>query len=285
MSGAARLPPDRRARGRPHRGRAVPQPPRPSRRGARRGPARAEGAAVAAPAGRARAGARPSTSKRPTAERRGRRAGAEVEQPVRERPRLRDRLGKTRAAFSGCAVRSPAGARSTTRPGTTSRRRCSSPTSACRRRQRILDDVRGAGGGGEGRPTPTSCSTLLQGRARRRCSSRADRALHATPRRAERLDVRRRERRRARPPPSASSPSARSATGQRVVLAAADTFRAAAAEQLGLWAERAGADLVRGQDGADPGSVVFDAMSRGAQPRAPTSCSSTPPAGCTPRST
>ncbi len=49
--------------------------------------------------------------------------------------------------------------------------------------------------------------------------------------------------------------------GHKVVLAAADTFRAAAADQLGLWAEHAGADLVRGQDGADPGSVVFDAMS------------------------
>jgi fused signal recognition particle receptor len=58
------------------------------------------------------------------------------------------------------------------------------------------------------------------------------------------------------------------ADGKRVVLAAADTFRAAAADQLGLWAERTGCDLVRGQDGADPGSVVFDAMaaasSRGA---------------------
>jgi fused signal recognition particle receptor len=56
--------------------------------------------------------------------------------------------------------------------------------------------------------------------------------------------------------------------GKRVVLAAADTFRAAAADQLGLWAERTGGELVRGQDGADPGSVVFDAMaaasSRGA---------------------
>lgn len=49
--------------------------------------------------------------------------------------------------------------------------------------------------------------------------------------------------------------------GQRVVLAAADTFRAAAADQLALWADRTGAQLVRGQDGADPGSVVFDAMS------------------------
>jgi fused signal recognition particle receptor len=48
--------------------------------------------------------------------------------------------------------------------------------------------------------------------------------------------------------------------GRRVVMAAADTFRAAAAEQLQLWSQRVGADLVRGQDGADPGSVVFDAM-------------------------
>jgi fused signal recognition particle receptor len=49
--------------------------------------------------------------------------------------------------------------------------------------------------------------------------------------------------------------------GRRVVLAAADTFRAAAAEQLTLWAERVGTEIVRGQEGADPGSVVFDAMS------------------------
>jgi fused signal recognition particle receptor len=49
--------------------------------------------------------------------------------------------------------------------------------------------------------------------------------------------------------------------GHRVVLAAADTFRAAAADQLQLWAERTGGDIVRGQEGADPGSIVFDAMS------------------------
>ncbi|HEY7136780.1 MAG TPA: signal recognition particle-docking protein FtsY [Acidimicrobiia bacterium] len=54
------------------------------------------------------------------------------------------------------------------------------------------------------------------------------------------------------------------AEGHRLVLAAADTFRAAAAEQLGLWAERVGAELVRGQEGADPGSIVFDAMSAAA---------------------
>jgi fused signal recognition particle receptor len=51
------------------------------------------------------------------------------------------------------------------------------------------------------------------------------------------------------------------ADGRNVVLAAADTFRAAAAEQLAHWAEVTGAGIVRGQEGADPGSVVFDAMS------------------------
>jgi fused signal recognition particle receptor len=45
-----------------------------------------------------------------------------------------------------------------------------------------------------------------------------------------------------------------------VVLAAGDTFRAAAADQLAMWAERTGGELVRGKEGADPGSVVFDAM-------------------------
>jgi fused signal recognition particle receptor len=47
--------------------------------------------------------------------------------------------------------------------------------------------------------------------------------------------------------------------GRNVALAAADTFRAAADEQLGVWAERSGAELVKHQPGADPGAVVFDA--------------------------
>ncbi len=47
--------------------------------------------------------------------------------------------------------------------------------------------------------------------------------------------------------------------GRRVVLGAGDTFRAAAAEQLAIWAERAGAELVRHADGADPAAVAFDA--------------------------
>ncbi len=48
--------------------------------------------------------------------------------------------------------------------------------------------------------------------------------------------------------------------GHRVVMAAGDTFRAAAAEQLGTWAERCGADLVRGAEGGDPSSIIFDAV-------------------------
>jgi fused signal recognition particle receptor len=48
--------------------------------------------------------------------------------------------------------------------------------------------------------------------------------------------------------------------GKTVVLAAGDTFRAAAAEQLSTWADRAHAEVVRGQEGADPAAVVFDAV-------------------------
>ncbi|MEO8692571.1 MAG: signal recognition particle-docking protein FtsY [Acidimicrobiales bacterium] len=53
-------------------------------------------------------------------------------------------------------------------------------------------------------------------------------------------------------------------SGRVVVLAAGDTFRAAAAEQLELWAQRAGADIVRGQEGGDPASIIFDAIDRAA---------------------
>ncbi len=54
------------------------------------------------------------------------------------------------------------------------------------------------------------------------------------------------------------------AAGRSVVLAAGDTFRAAAAEQLGQWAERSGAELVRVGEGADPGAVIHDAIGRAA---------------------
>lgn len=50
------------------------------------------------------------------------------------------------------------------------------------------------------------------------------------------------------------------ADGHRVVMAAGDTFRAAAAEQLGMWAERADAEIVRGAEGGDPSAIIFDAI-------------------------
>lgn len=48
--------------------------------------------------------------------------------------------------------------------------------------------------------------------------------------------------------------------GKKVILGAADTFRAAAGEQLTQWANRAGVEIIGGQDGADPASVVYDAV-------------------------
>ena len=51
--------------------------------------------------------------------------------------------------------------------------------------------------------------------------------------------------------------------GKQVLLAAADTFRAAAAEQLAVWADRAGAELIRHEEGSDPASVVYDAIHAG----------------------
>src|SRR5687767_14817720 len=56
--------------------------------------------------------------------------------------------------------------------------------------------------------------------------------------------------------------------GQTVVIGAADTFRAAAVEQLERWAERAGVELVKGPEGSDPGAVAFDAIAKGRAQRA-----------------
>src|SRR5215475_11360427 len=53
------------------------------------------------------------------------------------------------------------------------------------------------------------------------------------------------------------------AEGQRPLICAADTFRAAAVEQLEIWARRAGVDMVRAREGADPAAVVFDAIESG----------------------
>ncbi|UJW35948.1 signal recognition particle-docking protein FtsY [Saccharothrix sp. AJ9571] len=55
------------------------------------------------------------------------------------------------------------------------------------------------------------------------------------------------------------------AQGRHVLLGAADTFRAAAADQLQTWADRVGAEVVRGKEGADPAAVAFDAVKRGTE--------------------
>jgi fused signal recognition particle receptor len=52
------------------------------------------------------------------------------------------------------------------------------------------------------------------------------------------------------------------AAGKKVVLAAGDTFRAAAVQQLEVWGKRVGADVVKGKEGADPGAVAFDATTK-----------------------
>ena len=57
------------------------------------------------------------------------------------------------------------------------------------------------------------------------------------------------------------------AQGKKVILAAGDTFRAAAAEQLDVWADRAQVPMVRGKDGSDPGAVLFDAVEARASER------------------
>jgi len=56
--------------------------------------------------------------------------------------------------------------------------------------------------------------------------------------------------------------------GKKVVLGAADAFRAAAADQLQTWGDRVGADVVRGPEGGDPASVAFDAAARGIEEKA-----------------
>ena len=48
--------------------------------------------------------------------------------------------------------------------------------------------------------------------------------------------------------------------GKKVIIASGDTFRAAATEQLEVWANRAGCELVKGQEGSDPASVIFDSI-------------------------
>ena len=60
--------------------------------------------------------------------------------------------------------------------------------------------------------------------------------------------------------------------GRTVMLAAGDTFRAAAIEQLQIWGERTGCPVVAGKQGADAAGLAYEALERAPAPRTPTSC-------------
>ena len=183
-----------------------------------------------------------------------------VAEPVeRVKPRLRERLGKTRAAFTGAFS------------GITGRGKVDDETWDELEEALILADV--------GVPTTTKVIDAVRERATVEKTNDPDRVIELL--REELVTLLSgpdRELHRAVSGPSVwmfvgvngvgkTTSIAKLAqrevdAGHRVVLAAADTFRAAAAEQLATWAERTGSEIVRGQDGADPGSIVFDAMSR-----------------------
>ena len=109
--------------------------------------------------------------------------------------------------------------------------------------------------------------------------ARADVAAGQRPSPARRAD-RRRQRHRQDDDRRQAGAADQGVGGQTPLICAADTFRAAAVEQLEIWATRAGVDIIRARAGADPAAVVFDAMPP-ARRAAATSCSSTPPGACT----
>jgi fused signal recognition particle receptor len=177
--------------------------------------------------------------------------------PVRP-PRLRDRLGKTRAALSR-SLGSLTGRRTIDDNVWDSVEEAllladvGVPTTS-----RLLDDLR-ARAAAEGVSQPEQLVALLRAEVAEDFAG-ADRLLHhatdgptvwlfvgvnGTGKTTTIAKVARRE----------------IDDGRTALLAAADTFRAAAADQLTEWAGRVGGDVVRGQEGADPGSVVYDAIS------------------------
>jgi len=184
-----------------------------------------------------------------------------VVEPLPEAPRLRDRLSRTRAAFSGLVGGLRRGGDLTDDSWDELEETLLLADAGMATTQRILDGVRARAAAGNVRDV-AALPELLRAElvAQLDGDGGADRALSVEPgtpnvwmfvgvngvgKTTTVAKLARREQ----------------AEGHRVLLAAADTFRAAAAEQLGTWADRIGVDLVRGQEGADPGSVVFDAMS------------------------
>jgi fused signal recognition particle receptor len=185
-------------------------------------------------------------------------APPEPEVVERVKPRLRDRLGKTRAAFAGAFT------------GIAGRGKVDEETWEELEEALILADV--------GVPTTTKVIEVVRERAKTEKVTDPERVIELLREELiELLSDADRELHLGDPSPSvwmfvgvngvgkttsiAKLAQRETDEGHRVVLAAADTFRAAAAEQLATWAERTGTEIVRGQEGADPGSVVFDAMS------------------------
>jgi len=191
-------------------------------------------------------------------------AAAEPAGPeVLERPRLRDRLGKARTLFAGYLG------------GIQSRDKIDETTWADLEDALILADVgveltttvveglRGRAKS-EGLTTPDSVVAAL--RQDLVASLRGDRVLH---RQSEGTNVwlfvgvngv-------GKTTTIGKIAMLESSVGTTVVLAAGDTFRAAAAEQLALWGQRVGAEVIRGNEGGDPGAVVFDAVQHAAARR------------------
>ncbi len=184
---------------------------------------------------------------------------AEIEPPVVEelvKPRLRDRLGRTRSALSGY-LKSVRG------------HKVDDSTWDDLEEALLLADV--------GVPTSTRLLDAVRDRAKTEDVTDADALVGLL--RAEVVELLQMPDRTLHVTPAEPNvwmfvgvngvgktttigklASQQVADGRRVVLAAADTFRAAAADQLQLWAERTGGEIVRAQEGADPGSVVFNAM-------------------------
>jgi fused signal recognition particle receptor len=186
---------------------------------------------------------------------------APVEPEVGERPRLRDRLGRTRSAFSGAFGRIR-GRKIDDDTWDELEESLISADVGMATTTRLLDAVRSRAKE-ESVTEPEQLIALVRDEVVALLDADTDRSLQLTAGEANVWmfvgvnGV-------GKTTTIGKLASQRVSEGNRVVLAAGDTFRAAAADQLQLWAERTGGELVRGQEGADPSSVVFDAMSAAA---------------------
>ena len=185
--------------------------------------------------------------------RRGRRSGRRAR---RGRERLARRPGRSREKLSGALASafSPPHARRRDAGGARDGA-ASPPTSALPATAHLLDDLKRAGrrAGGEARPA-RRCS-----RRRWPTCSRRWKARWSFPTRGRSSSCSPASTAPARRPRSASSPSTSRAQGLSVLLAAGDTFRAAAREQLAVWGERNNVAVIA-QQGGDPAAVMFDAI-------------------------